>query len=845
MPFINYSDDEVRSFHPICEKALNSALKNLGLDSTYEVKHHHRYQGIIPDFVILNKKTGSILIVIEVKRTPSQVMSTRYRLQAQSYITNAASQTFEQKYFALTNLEKTYLFKYDTQNTSVINQIVNPSPINTGNFSDFQSSFEAQLVLDYTQMIQVAQTDSGKYQLNYDDILKELSNYTSNFQNWHSAVTVIGYELIRSIMKNYRPNAVTSWGNAISYQRNPSVLQNLLNTIDFESLGTGNILNNPASQYWQPTLLRKASKIGNTTYSGDEFASAVHELLVAGHEGEGIVPTDMELAAALAELVLAEFDAPERKVYCDPASGSGNLLSAIIDRNQNINPSNIWANDRLEYLRDVLSIRFGLKFPRIITPSNSPKITNLDILQLSKSDFIDVDAIVMNPPYVSGVRDSVTKLDFFKKIKSVNGRKNPITGVGQMPLEGPFIELVLNLIKDGTVIGVVIPEQHLFGKGRESKAIRELLLTQFGLKKIFTYPRTGLFENVTKGTVIVLGKKGQASSTVEVISSSLPIEQIDLIDLVRSTDTSFGIDRNFIDIVDLNNKLTIGWKSAMYPSYDNFFTKISNGISTLERNMYSRGPADNSGEGKYLYVSKQNYWSSVKNLIPASWLKEGIQNVQDYDNSGPLIHSATSVKALCPPATAFVNGTSDNALLLQILNIANQNLNQGQVNGSQTRQQKSPQEIADILGNVTRKITPPGRLLIPRALRNDFKVFETTKDTIVSTNFIVLKLSNIEKDAFLSWLMSIFGQIQIEMLSKPQEGMRKVEVNEIGMVQYPINPSSISKPIINSSGFHRSFSDYTSLNETDKYWINELNIDMNDYFGLVNLMSRLIDLRNP
>lgn len=845
MSFINYSDDEVKIFHPICERALNSALKNLGLDSTYEVKHHYRYQGIIPDFVILNKNTGNILIVIEVKRTPSQVMSTRYRLQAQSYITNAASQTFEQKYFALTNLEKTYLFKYNPQNTSVINQVVNPSPINTGRFSDSPLIFESQLVADYTQMIQVAQTDSGTYQLSYDDIVRRLCEYTDDFENWHSAITVIGYELIRSIMQNYQPSVVNVWGNAISYQRNPVVLQKLVNTIDFQSLGDGNILNDARSPYWQAEILKKASTIGNKTYSGDEFASVVHELLVKGHEGEGIVPTDMELAAALAELVSSEFSNPNEKVYCDPASGSGNLLSAIIDRNQNINPSNIWANDRLEYLKDILSIRFGLKFPRIISPSNAPKITDKDIVTLSKKDFSGVDAIVMNPPYVSGVRDTVRKKMFFDKIKLLSGRKKPITDVGQMPLEGPFIELLLNLVKDGTVIGIVIPEQHLFGKGRESTAIRELLLTQFGLKKIFTYPRTGLFETVTKGTVVVLGNKGHSPSNVEIINSSLPIEQIDLRDLVQDTGTPFGVDRNYINVSDLSKKISSGWKSTMYPFYDTFFSNISKSISTLKRSKYFRGSADNSGEGKYLYVSKQGYWNSVKSLIPHSWLKEGIQNVQDYPDNGPLVHTSTTVKALCPPETAFVSGTPDNVKLLQILSIAKHYLSQQKSSGSQPRQQKSLQEIANILENVTKRLVPPGRLLIPRALRNDFKVFETTAETVVSTNFIVLELTSTEKEAFLSWLMSIFGQIQIEMLSKPQEGMRKVEVTEIGMVQYPLNFSSASKPFINSSGYQRSFSNYLSLNETDEYWMRELGISMSDYIGLVNLMSKLIDLRNP
>ena len=53
-----YEDDEVKVFHPICEKALNQALKNLGLDNDYEVKHHETIGSLEADFVVLRKNTG-------------------------------------------------------------------------------------------------------------------------------------------------------------------------------------------------------------------------------------------------------------------------------------------------------------------------------------------------------------------------------------------------------------------------------------------------------------------------------------------------------------------------------------------------------------------------------------------------------------------------------------------------------------------------------------------------------------------------------------------------------------------------------------------------------------------
>lgn len=43
---ISYVDSEVKIFHPLCEDALNQALKNLSLNSEYEVLHH-QYTGTL------------------------------------------------------------------------------------------------------------------------------------------------------------------------------------------------------------------------------------------------------------------------------------------------------------------------------------------------------------------------------------------------------------------------------------------------------------------------------------------------------------------------------------------------------------------------------------------------------------------------------------------------------------------------------------------------------------------------------------------------------------------------------------------------------------------------------
>ena len=44
---ISYTDSEVRTFHPLCEKALTQAIAALGLSSIYEAKHHVYIQEVL------------------------------------------------------------------------------------------------------------------------------------------------------------------------------------------------------------------------------------------------------------------------------------------------------------------------------------------------------------------------------------------------------------------------------------------------------------------------------------------------------------------------------------------------------------------------------------------------------------------------------------------------------------------------------------------------------------------------------------------------------------------------------------------------------------------------------
>ena len=122
---LHYSDSEVNVFHPICQNALDRALSNLGLNNQYRAVHHQTTGSLEMDFVIENTTTGKYFCVIEVKRTPSAVNSTRYQFQAMSYVQNNAGLT-EKPFYILTNLEVAYSFRYDSLRPKPFLQILEP-----------------------------------------------------------------------------------------------------------------------------------------------------------------------------------------------------------------------------------------------------------------------------------------------------------------------------------------------------------------------------------------------------------------------------------------------------------------------------------------------------------------------------------------------------------------------------------------------------------------------------------------------------------------------------------------------------------------------------------------------
>lgn len=861
----SYEDSEVAVFHPVCEYALNEALKNLSKETKYEVLHHVNTGSIIPDFAVRNISTHKYILFVEVKRNKFSVSSTRYRLQAQSYVTESFSDV-EKPYFALTNLEVMDLFKYDANRYTVQQQIIEPSPFIIGDFSNDKNIFINKLIKSFEKMFSIILEDQPQYKnltgMVFDALESFKADSKENNRKWNNSLLVVGYEYIRSILRAY--DKKINWQPAFNYKPKLDKLKNNIEKINFNSL-TNNIdttFNN--REIWNGTLLNDVYELGSKTKNPEELVEMLNDIVTKGREHEGLVPTDLELSnllSIMSKKYLAE-DIKDNEYVLDPAAGSGNLLVSAAHQ-LSLSPRNIWANEIVEKYESLLSLRLGLLYPGVIAPTNSPKISVGSIIELVEDELNDVRLMLLNPPYVSGVKNTAKKKAIANRIEDLFKNKS-ITNVGQVGIEAPFLELATKLTKDGTIIGAVFPKQYIYNTGKANQKFREFLLTEFGLKAIFIYPRNGVFEKVIKDTVILIGEKNSDSQSIDVINSHLSIADIDfnefksslnLLDNRSHFDTYSGNYRK-VSKAELKSNTIKGWRfiNDLNLQVDNFISNNFNqnyqklkSISTIKR-----GNIANVGGSSLIYInSNKEFWNVVKNIVPKNWLELGIERVKNLDNV-ILNKKNVELRAMIPSDDAFIKGTADYQLLDKIID---EYLNYLKKNKDSTEKQrkdeKTKEQLRKILASTKKNKTNRYNILIPRNIRKYGRVFLNTEPIYVSSNLIKVEVKT-KKEALtlLSWLLSVYAQLQFEGFAKNQEGTRKVELGYTEGILVPdnlwiknITKKEVEKLIVNSE-----FMDLTDIkaNQLNVFWNNQISSKFNQDLlnEVIELTSELVTYRS-
>lgn len=822
--WISYSDSEVNSFHPVCERALKYALKLHGLDKDYIAKHHQTTGSLEMDYVIQNVKTGKYLCVVEVKRTPADIHSARYQFQAMSYVQMNSGQN-EKPFYILTNLEYAFSFRYDPARPRVFQQMLQPGITHVGDFSSYsEQKFIEKLSDFFAQRIDDFLNDRYDYLVTLEDFANHMEAIKFNNKRWKTHLAVLLYEYIRGAFNAVSRNELK---DIRLFKNNVKRICNEAVRVNFKDIFTYSNSNFENTYSIDSSMLSDIYNFGEQNINGNTIAGILHSIILSGHEHEGEVPTDLDLARIVA--VLAKHSSENLKnggIVCDPAAGSGNLINEAIPE-FNLNPTQILVNDINTKLLELLSMRIGLNYPKTISKQNSPQIYNKDIADMDKSIFSDVEVVVMNPPFCAGINSIDRRKKIYVKIKELTGH-NPFTDIGQMPLEAVFLEMVLTLVKDGTTVACIFPKTHLVGRGPESQVIRRMLLNSFGLHTVFTYPGEDIFDDVMMDTCVLVGYVHKKIDQIKVISSYDRIPDIDIHKFYNSLSqnmaTSFsqimpGIVGKCVDYDELKNSLDDGWR-ILNSEIDEAITFVENRIKLNAKIKLlkdcdlsiKRGGAGNCGGSDLVFIdSRDDFMPLLKHLTinVASGMRNAVIDTIDIGSGDSKF---------------FDMALNDDFTVNETIRIYN---TLPARKGRQQRNSKTNGEWKKILRRESNGRFPQNSVLIPRGVRTIGKVYFSKNSVFVSTNFVVCSLSSYD-DAVLmaSWMSTIFYQLVCEVSSKDQEGMRKMEVADILKTYIPnkdqitINTMDRIKKEIKNIKFVELKN--PMVREIDKIWAEEL-----------------------
>lgn len=840
--WISYSDSEVNKYHPICEKALNNALKNLKLSKSYRVLHHCKTRSIEMDFVIENIKTGKYLCVIEVKRTPSDVRGLRSQIQAMSYVQENGNNKTEKPFYILTNLEYAIPFRFDVARPSVVQQILNPGLTHIGDFNEDKDIFLDKLTEFFKENI--SNFIANNY--NYLETLSQFKEYIEGVKNdplyWKSYLSIFLYEYIRGSLKFSNRNEL----------KDIQFFSNDIARICAEGsrINFKGIFGAPSKEYAKNIskvdveALNDIYKLGFKNSSGDSIADLLHLIVSKDHEIEGEVSTDIELGKVAAQIAYSiNGDLLPNEYICDPAAGSGGLLSSAL-KVFKANSNQVIANDCNPRLLELLSLRLGLEFPNTINNTNSPYITNNNIENLDRTYFENVKVLVLNPPFVAGIRSVDRKRSIYEAIKKLSLEK-PISDFGLMPLEVPFLEIVTHLVRPGTTIACIFPKTLLVGRSKESEIIRKLILKNLGLKVIFNYPGSSVFKNVTKDTCILVGKAMQPQESVLIVNTYTDIPDLNMknFDDILNSQLSDkfdgvipGIEAKLVLTSSLEKQAHDGWRdlnSEMVDSIDFVNENFNQSPKLIQLKQFNvqiiRGKVGNSGASNLLFISSnENFYHDMLDYKPI--LSEGLRNARldcfllnEGDAKFFNIHDNTD---------ALVKNIVDSYILLP------------QDDHKQSKKIKTQDELIGILGREAKNVTSNTSILIPRNLRKYGKVYLTEKNMFVSTNFFILSLTNYNDALLIStWMTTIFYQLICEVSSKDQEGTRKMEGSDIELTLIPVI-NSVDSDVLDSLNRIKDKIEFLDLKnpeirEVDRIWANFL-FDSNDVEKIMNESVRFL-----
>ena len=819
-----YTSDEVKDYHPIVEWCLQNALNILQLDNVYSVAHHYEIPGstTIPDFAIVDKNSERVVFIIEVKKSKSEVESQRYWNQTRGYVRDLK---FKWKpntplYYCITNIEELLLFC--ERDAPISNCLLKGNPYEHDGFDADSHNAEQsseKLTASFVKIIElVHQQQSPDWVNNWDPLVKSfIANYMSlaNKVSLDSdeAKEISLYELLRLLFYAYLREYYL-----LNSHSNSAYFSNLIKTVTsgnkFGTLLQGyydRVLQLDFKQIFSEYPLNSIQLIKDDAEVVENFKNFIISLeryiklaikenssppylfsLLSSEiyereelHNKGKVMTDSELATLLAEFTLS---GNEQSVI-DPGCGDGSLLSAAYDRLmsfQNLSPKQnhqelvgiLHGREIDPFLSQLATFRILAKNFESVSPSVELDILASDIFRtLEPSKY---DAVLINPPFLRNDDQNAPITNKGLMLDSINksGIRNFVEESKQPNLLYYFLNYSWHYLKPNGRLGAILMTKVL--NNQDGIPFKRFIRDKVEL--VIQYP-SDYFPEFKVTTCIIICNKEVASGDIKFVNvkNTAILENISDFSNEIKKSAKNHINPNYsVKFVNRNEiKDSDNWRLFLIDPEDRFSKLNSNSLLVDIQSLFSqikRGQADNSGGTNTIFFeSNKNPLLHLSKSLSKDNVIPGLKNNRNRRNfelksTDLFIEKAVKIPSVYA-ASLDISSVEDGALKTYL---------------ESGKEHYGVNKWKRIISEAHRS-TVDAKIIIPRADRTKHSIYlnNTGEEITISSNFIYLAFpikqnygNRNENDilkCITAYLLSSFGQIQFEILSNNQEGMRKFE----------------------------------------------------------------------
>ena len=557
---------------------------------------------------------------------------------------------------------------------------------------------------------------------------------------------------------------------------------------------------------------------------------------------EGKIMTDKALAEVLSNITIEDDD----ETVIDPCCGNGSLIDSAYDRLLYLDSLKGKKRGHKQLLSQVFGIEIDPFFSQLsafvllsknlssLDKGISANVRTGDMFKICHGEHYDV--VLMNPPFLrfdnnnrgNSVLDSRIKI-MEDGIKEFSGSDSAIMSIpkNHRNLYYYFVEYALNLISSNGTGGFILYSKFLNSKSGE--VLKALLKDK--ISHIITYPRT-FFRDFTTSTCIIVLKKGT--------------KQTNDIKFIRIRSSKWFDENSGFEVLNfMNQNSEISHKDYMLRILDKSSVSTSSNwrryllldanqekkIAKLKRLSFmkevkdifvkkGRGTAGNAGGSKDTFFGPTpGKLTKYMNQIEPEFIGFGLKRNEPARSLILTQEDLNIEKGLHVPHPFDNEGLNglENGLALKCPGLAGYYLQ-----GSLVYKNK----WKGVINNTWNALLSP-QIIIPRGSREKHAVFYMNlpgdSKVLLSTNFVYLDgLVHYRKDMSLEtqlkfecgFLMSCFGQIEMEIESNNQEGDRKMELVNIKALEAPRVDLVDSKYIIDIADKFQELNDILKKEST-------------------------------